>query len=117
MANFRQFENDLKNFLIKRIKNKKDEPTLIRKYNNIKITMNHKKFDRPHFIIRLGISEAAFDIDTAIILSGGLGNEVMDVRTWITRFMKKSEMKVIWQTDYKEYLKKKEAEENAQQGK
>lgn len=114
MANFRTFENQLKNYLISKIKNPNDAPALMRKYGNIRFAMNHKKYERPHFIIRIGISEATFDIDTGILLSGGLGNDANEIRNWISKYLKKTELKSIWQTEYKAYLQIKEREESQQ---
>ena len=111
MANFRTFENQLKSYLNGRIRNPNDAPALMRKYNNIRFAMDHKKYDRPHFIVRLGISEATFDIDSGIMISGGLGQETSEIRNWIGKYLKKTEMKAIWQSEYKAYQLQKENEE------
>lgn len=110
MANMRMYEHKLRDYLLNRVRNSADLPTLIRRYSNIQFSMNCEKYNRPHFIIRMGISEAAFDIDTGIMLSGGLGPESNEIKNWINKFLKKSEIKAIWQTENKNYLMIKERE-------
>ena len=112
MASFRTFENKLRDFLINKAKTSNETAAAIRKFSNIRISMNHQKYDRPHFIIKIGISEAAFDIDSGLILSGGLGPESQDVRNWVMKYLKKTEMKGIWQTEYKGYLARLELEQS-----
>ncbi|MBR1753569.1 hypothetical protein IJ732_01920 [bacterium] len=111
MANFRSYENQLKNYLLSRVKNRDDLQSAMRKYGSIRFAMNHERYDRPHFIIRMGISEAVFDIDTGGQLGGGLGPDSSEIKAWIARYMKKEEIKAAWQAGHKEYLTKKELED------
>ena len=117
MANMRLYENKLRDFLINKARNSTDLPTLIRKYGNIRFSMDCKKYDRPHFIVRIGISEAVFDIDSGLILAGGLGPESNDIKNWINKYLKKSEIKALWQTENKNYLAIKEKEEGQERKK
>lgn len=113
MANFRNFENQLRNFLINKITDNNEKARAMRKYGNIRFAMDHNKFERPHFIVRFGISEATFDIDTGMLLAGGLGNDANQIKAWVSKYLNKTEMKSIWQTEHKNYLIKKEIEQLA----
>lgn len=114
MANFRNFENQLRNYLIGKVKTNEEKANAMRRYNNIRFAMDHNKYSRPHFILRIGISEAAFDIDSGLILSGGLGKDANEIKNWVSKYLKKTEMKSIWQTEYKTYLVQKEIQEQAE---
>ena len=111
MANFRNYENQLKNYLLGRLKNPNDIQVAMRKYGNIRFSFNHEKYDRPHFIVKIGISEAVFDIDSGVQLGGGLGPDGNEIKNWIMKYMKKTEIKSAWQTENKEYHLKKQLEE------
>lgn len=115
MASFRPFETALRDYLVSRTKNQNDLAASIRKYGNIRFSINPRKYNRPHFIIRMGISEAAFDIDTGLILSGGLGPESNEVKNWVSKYLKKTEMKTIWQGENKKYEQELEREERIQE--
>lgn len=110
MANFRNYENQLKNYLLGRLKNPNDIQVAMRKYGNIRFSFNHEKYDRPHFIVKIGISEAVFDIDSGVQLGGGLGPDGNEIKNWVQRSMKKTEIKSAWQMESKAYKLKKEME-------
>ena len=55
------------------------------KYNNLKIFMNPKQNSTPHFIVRIGMSEAIYDIENGEKISGSLGPDERAVRNWINR--------------------------------
>ena len=110
MSNLRTFENKLRDYLTRNIKNSGDVSILLRRYNNLRFSMNFERYNRPHVIIRIGISEAAFDIDTGIILSGGLGQDANEIKKWFNNFLKKNELKAVWQIEYKKFLSTKDKE-------
>lgn len=110
MASFRNYENQLKNHLLGKFKDPNEIQAAMRKYGNIRFSFNHEKYDRPHFIVKMGISEAVFDIDSGVQLGGGLGPDGNEIKNWIQRSMKKNEIKSAWQMEHKAYELKKELE-------
>lgn len=66
------------------------------RYNNLKVFMDPSKNKMPHFIIRIGISEAMFDIVKGEKISGGLGSDEKLVRRWINRNMDKWDLGIVW---------------------
>lgn len=66
------------------------------KYNNLKLYMDPKKSNLPHFIIRIGISEAMYSIEQGEKISGGLGADEKIVRRWIMRNLSKMNLGLEW---------------------
>jgi hypothetical protein len=66
------------------------------KYNNLKIYMEPNQNKTPHFIIRIGISEAMYDIAHGDKLSGGLGSDEKLVRRWVDKTFVKSDLNTAW---------------------
>lgn len=61
----------------------RDANTLkVRRYNNLRIRME-KKYEFPHIIVTIGISEAVFDIIHWYKISGGLGSDERYVKKWV----------------------------------
>ena len=69
-----KFENSLKEFLINAMADKYgDAHSYAYRYNNLKVYMDPKREDEPHFYVQIGISEACFAILAGKKLEGGLG--------------------------------------------
>ena len=84
---------------------------MINKYNNLRIYMDPKKNPKPHFIIRIGISEAMFDLDSREKMSGGLGPDERDVRRWMERNLYRVDLKSKWkQTQKVKEIKKEDVD-------
>lgn len=66
------------------------------KYNNLRIFMDPRKSQKPHFIIRIGISESMYSIQTGEKMSGGLGTDERYVRRWIERNMQRMDLENSW---------------------
>lgn len=66
------------------------------KYNNLKIYMDPKKNKIPHIIIRIGISEVMYNLDTWERLSGSLGSDERIVKKWIDRDVEKYDFAAGW---------------------
>ena len=97
MANFRELENNLKAFLIDVQSDAHNIKTLAAaRYNNIKIMMDPKKIKQKHVIIKMGMSEAMFSLDTFEKMNGGLGFEERFVRRWFDRSGIKSHLEECW---------------------
>ena len=76
MATFKDLEDNLKNFMIQEQSDAHSSKTLnTAKYNNLKIWMEPSKFPQSHFIVRISISEAAFNLEDCNKINGGLGYE------------------------------------------
>lgn len=66
------------------------------KYNNLRIFMDPRKNAKPHFIVRIGISEAMYSADNGEKISGGLGTDERYVRRWIERNMQRMDLQNSW---------------------
>lgn len=94
---FHQMEESLKSYLIDVNSDKYHSRNAnLYKYNNLKIYMDPKQNKIPHFIIRIGISEAMFNIQQGEKLNGGLGVDERHTRMWIERYMMKQDLKTVW---------------------
>jgi len=71
------------------------------KYNNLKIFMNPSQNKTPHFIVRIGISEAMYKISNCEKLSGGIGGEEKYVRRWLDKSFIKSDIEEAWNQNSK----------------
>ena len=71
------------------------------KYNNLKFFMDPKRNTRPHFIIRIGISEAVYDMGTGEKLSGGLGVDERLIKRWLERNLHRMDLGIIWKQENK----------------
>lgn len=74
---------------------------LMHKYNNLTMSMHPSKEGRPHLFIKLGISEACFDIESGKIFNGGLGSDTRLVRNWIIRNIPRGVFKDLWKENNK----------------
>ena len=71
------------------------------KYNNLKIFMDLKKTKAPHFIVRVGISEAVFSLDNCEKFFGGLGSDERYIHRWFEKPLIKSELEDAWKRSQK----------------
>ena len=92
-----KFENSLKEFLINAMADKYgDAHSYAYRYNNLKVYMDPKREDEPHFYVQIGISEACFAIIDGKKLEGGLGAEDGYVKRWSDRSNINNELKNHW---------------------
>ena len=106
-----KFENSLKEFLINAMADKYgDAHSYAYRYNNLKVYMDPKREDEPHFYVQIGISEACFAILDGKKLEGGLGAEDGYVKRWSDRSNINNELKNHWKV-IKEAIAAEEEEE------
>ncbi len=92
-----KFENSLKEFLVNAMADKYgDAHSYAYRYNNLKVYMDPKREDEPHFFVQIGISEACFAILDGKKLEGGLGAEDGYVKRWSDRSNINNELKNHW---------------------
>lgn len=92
-----KFENSLKEFLINAMADKYgDAHSYAYRYNNLKVYIDPKREDEPHFYVQIGISEACFAILDGKKLEGGLGAEDGYVKRWSDRSNINNELKNHW---------------------
>lgn len=97
MATFKDIEDNLKSFLLQEQSDVHNIKNVnIAKYNNLKVWMEPSKNPAPHVIIRISISEAAFDLNGFNKLNGGLGYEERIVQKWFTRYGIKAKLTELW---------------------
>ena len=100
MASFRELENNLKAFLVEAQSDAHNIKTMASsRYNNIKISMNPAKIRQRHVSIKMGISEAIFDLNSFDKLSGGLGFEERFIHRWFERSGIKSKLEECWENE------------------
>lgn len=100
MASFRELENNLKAFLVDAQSDAHNVKTMASsRYNNIKISMHPAKLHQKHVSIKMGISEATFDLTTFEKISGGLGFEERFVHRWFERSGIKSKLEDCWNNE------------------
>ena len=96
-SDFHSFEVSLKEYLTDAQNDRyNSRNTNLYKYNNLKILMEPRKHSTPHFIIRIGISEAVYDLEKAEKISGGLGSDERIIRRWLDRNFKNMNIESIW---------------------
>ena len=97
MATFKDIEDNLKNFMIQEQSDAHSSKTLnTAKYNNLKIWMEPSKFPQSHFIVRISISEAAFNLEDCNKINGGLGYEERFISKWFSRIGNKEKLVELW---------------------
>lgn len=101
-AEFHTEEESLKTFLVGVVSDDKNSSIInIHKYNNLKIYTDTKRFTNPHLIIRIGISEAVYDLQSGDRISGGLGSDERYVRNWMSRYLLMVDVNTIWKNTKK----------------
>lgn len=97
IGEFHALEESLKNFLAEAQSDSYNSAnTNLYKYHNLKIYMDPKKSQTPHFIIRIGISEAMYNLEKGEKISGGLGTDERLIRRWLDRNLSKSNLGFLW---------------------
>lgn len=71
------------------------------KYNNLKILMDSKKLKIPHFTVRVGISEATFNLEDCEKMIGGLGIDERYIYRWFEKPFVSSELQNAWRRTVK----------------
>lgn len=99
---FHMLEESLRKFLIDALSDSYNaRNTNFGKFNNLKMFILPAKNSKAHFCLRIGISEAMFDLETREKLSGGLGSDERLVRRWMERLMVVYELKQAWEKQHK----------------
>ena len=108
MATFKDLEDSLKSFITEEQSDAHNiRNTTFTKYNNIKIWMDRGRFQEPHFIVRISISEGVYSLSGCTKLSGGLGYEERLVIKWCSRIGVKDKLRELWGSDDNNKDKKK----------
>jgi len=99
---FHILEESLKEYLISAQSDNYNSRNInIPKYNNLKIYMDARQNSTPHFIVRIGISEAMYNIQSGDKMSGGLGSDERYVRRWMERSFVKNDFQSAWKNNEK----------------
>lgn len=97
MTSFNDLEESLKKFMIEEQSDAHHNKSLnLAKYNNICIYMDDNRFQQPHFIVRISISEATFLLNGCQKINGGLGFEERFVTKWFGRMGIKDKLQELW---------------------
>lgn len=95
--NFHSMEESLKEFLSdEQSDGYNSKSANFYKYNNLKLYIDPHKCNIPHFIIRIGISEAVYNASSGEKISGGLGPDERFIRHWIEKNLYKIDMTAAW---------------------
>lgn len=104
---FHHWEESLKNFLAEEQEDSYNSRSAnLYKYNNLKILMEPKQNETPHFIIRIRIAEAMYNLETGAKMSGGLGADERLVRKWIDKNILRMDFGLLWAKSAKVHLVK-----------
>ena len=96
-AELHYLEESLKEFLTESQKDSYNaRSTNFYKYNNLKVYMEPGQSKVPHFIIRIGISEAMYNLNNGEKLSGGLGSDERLIRRWFDKAVIQSDLSIAW---------------------
>lgn len=96
-AELHYLEESLKEFLTEQQKDSYNaRSTNFYKYNNLKVYMEPGQSKTPHCIIRIGISEASYNLSNGEKLSGGLGSDERLIRRWLDKSVIKSDLSIAW---------------------
>ncbi|MDD3436857.1 MAG: hypothetical protein PHC64_06880 [Candidatus Gastranaerophilales bacterium] len=100
---FHTFEESLKEFLTEEQSDSYSSRNAnFYKYNNLRIYMDPKKNKTPHFIIRIGISEAIYSISQGEKISGSLGPDERAIRRWLDRYFTRMDfLSLTWKKNMK----------------
>ena len=102
MATFKDMEDSLKTFIIQEQSDAHNVKTVnVAKYNNIKLSMDIKKYVMPHITVRISISEATFSLSDFTKMNGGLGYEERLVLKWFGRYGIKDKLTELWNSTNK----------------
>lgn len=102
MATFKDLEDSLKKFMLDEQADAHNIRNVsVEKYNNIKVWMDAGRYQIPHFIVRISISEAVFSISDCVKINGGLGYEERLVIKWHGRMGIKDKLRELWNNSSK----------------
>ena len=103
MATFKDLEDNLRNFIVQEQSDAHNVKSVnVAKYGNLKLRIDSKKYKQGHFIVRISISEAVFDLASCNKIAGGLGYEERFISKWYNRYGVKEKLLDLWhsaQTD------------------
>lgn len=95
-------EESLKSYLIDEQSDKYNSRNMnLYKYNNLRILMEPRQNEKPHIIIRIGISESMYSLETRERLSGGLGSDEKIIRKWIEKSYIRIDLMRLWEAAIK----------------
>lgn len=96
-TSFKELEDSLKKFMLDEQSDAHNIKSVnMAKYNNIRIWMDPIKHSQPHFIVRVTISEAVFNLSDCNKIVGGLGYEERLVIKWFGRMGTKDKLREMW---------------------
>lgn len=99
MSSFKDLEDSLKKFMLDEQSDAHNVRNVsVAKYNNLKVSMDASKYQIPHFIIRITISEAVFSLADCAKINGGLGYDERFVIKWFGRMGIKDKLRELWNT-------------------
>lgn len=99
MSSFKDLEDSLKKFMLDEQSDAHNVRNVsVAKYNNLKVSMDVSKYQIPHFIIRITISEAVFSLADCAKINGGLGYDERFVIKWFGRMGIKDKLRELWNT-------------------
>ena len=99
MSSFKDLEDSLKKFMLDEQSDAHNVRNVsVAKYNNLKVSMDASKYQIPHFIIRITISEAVFSLADCAKINGGLGYDERFVIKWFGRMGIKEKLRELWNT-------------------
>ena len=99
MSSFKDLEDSLKKFMLDEQSDAHNVRNVsVAKYNNLKVSMDASKYQIPHFIIRITISEAVFSLADCAKINGGLGYDERFVIKWFGRMRIKDKLRELWDT-------------------
>ena len=99
MSGFKDLEDSLRKFMLDEQSDAHNVRNVrVAKYNNLKISMDASKYQVPHFIVRISISEVVFSIADCAKINGGLGYEERLVIKWHGRMGIKDKLREFWNT-------------------
>ena len=102
MSGFKDLEDSLRKFMLDEQSDAHNVRSVsVAKYNNLKISMDVSKYQVPHFIVRISISEVVFSIADCAKINGGLGYEERLVIKWHGRMGIKDKLRELWNTSAK----------------
>lgn len=101
-AEFHNLEVSLREFLVEANSDSYNARNVnFYKYNNLKVFMDLKKSKQPHFIVRVGISEAIFRLGNCEKILGGLGSDERYVYRWFEKVSVNSALNEAWRQTQK----------------
>ena len=99
MSSFKDLEDSLRKFMLDEQSDAHNARNVsAAKYNNLKVSMDVSKYQIPHFIIRITISEAVFSLADCAKINGGLGYDERFVIKWFGRMGIKDKLRELWNT-------------------